>query len=71
MVTSWFCSAFILPQHGVTSVIPTDVTLLSELKIEDKSENGILVRTGNHNGHAPEVFDYRRSMKKLKSSFRC
>jgi len=58
---SLFRCAFVLPQHGVRS----DLTLFSELRSQDKSDNGVLVRTGSPSGHASEVFDYGRPTKKL------
>ena len=56
-----FCCTFVLPQHGVRS----DLTIFSELRNLDKSDDGVLVRTGSRSGHAPEVFDNGRPTKKL------
>ena len=52
---------FVLPQHGVRS----DLTLFSELRNQDKSDDGVLIKTGSRSGHAPAVFDYGRPTKKL------
>ena len=56
-----FRCTFVLPQHGVRS----DLTIFSELRNQDKSDDGVLVRTGSRSGHAPEVFDNGRPTKKL------
>ena len=56
-----FCCTFVLPQHGVRS----GLTIFSELRNLDKSDDGVLVRTGSRSGHAPEVFDNGRPTKKL------
>ena len=46
-----FRCTFVLPQHGVRS----GLTLFSELRNQDKSDDGVLVRTGSRSGHAPAV----------------
>ena len=56
-----FRCTFVLPQHGVRS----DLTIFSELRNQDKSDDGVLVRKGSRSGHAPEVFDNGRPTKKL------
>jgi len=39
------------PQHGVRSGIQTDLTLSPELRYQDKSDDGVFVRTGSRGGH--------------------
>ena len=55
-----------LPQHGVRSGIQTDLTLFSELRNQDKSDDGILGRKGSRSGHASEVSDYGRPTDKFR-----
>ena len=68
-IKSWrpflFRCAFVLPQHVDRSRILTDLTLFSEVRSQNRSDDSVLVGTGSRSGHALEVFDHGRSLQKL------